>query len=133
MFKYCLPQFCVSGFDEQLKTQSMFLHSTRHIFNPNRLTLPTKFNSRFTPFDTMQTPSVRRPTGVHRPAVWTCAGACHRACSVSGQSEDILRRCCRIGERLLNKLDSTGVHLFGQCSHLRHISWVFEYDHVLRV
>ena len=80
--------FRVSGFDEQLKTQSMFLHSTRHIFNPNRLTLPTKFNSRFTSFDTMQTPSVRRPTGVHRPAVWTCADACHRACSVSGRSED---------------------------------------------
>ena len=88
MFEYCLPQFRVLSFDQHLKTHSLFLHSTRHFFNCNRLTLPTGFNSRFTPFDTMQTPSVRRPTGVHRPAVWTCADACHRACSVSGRSED---------------------------------------------
>ena len=86
MFKYCLPQFCVSGFDEQLKTQSMFLHSTRHLFNRNWLTLPTKFNSWFTSFDTAL---VRRQIDMCRPAVWTCAGACRRACSVSGQSEDI--------------------------------------------
>ena len=36
----------------------------------------------------------------------------------------------RLGERLLNKLDSTGVHLFGQCSHLRHISRILEHHYV---
>ena len=33
-------------------------------------------------------------------------------------------------KRLLNKLDSTGIHLFGQCSHLRHISRILEHHYV---
>ena len=93
MFEYFLPQFCILSFAQHLKTHSLFLHSTRHEFATWRIISmqpidDTPVNSRFTPFGTTQTPSVRRHTGVHRPAVRTCADACHRACSVSGRSED---------------------------------------------
>ena len=66
--------FCVLSFDQHLKTHGLFLHSTRHDSTDNRYATPV--NSRFTPT------SVRRPTGVHRPAVRTCVDACRRACSV---------------------------------------------------
>ena len=52
----------------------LLLHSTRHDSTDNRYATPV--NSRFTPT------SVRRPTGVRRPAVRTCVDACRRACSV---------------------------------------------------
>ena len=74
VFEYSLPQFCVLSFDQHLKTHSLFLHSTRHDPTANQYATPV--NSRFTPT------SVRRPTGVHRPAVRTCVDACRRACSV---------------------------------------------------
>ena len=74
MFEYSLPQFCVLSFDQHLKTHSLFLHSTRHDPTDNQYATPV--NSRFT------STSVRRPTGVHRPAVRTCVDACRRACSV---------------------------------------------------
>ena len=80
MFEYSLPQFCVLSFDQHLKTHSLFLHSTRHDFcNPTDNQYATPVNSRYTP---TQKTSVRRPTGVHRPAVRTCVDACRRACSV---------------------------------------------------
>ena len=82
MFEYSLPQFRVLSFDQHLKTHSLFLHSTRHDPTDNQYATPV--NSRFTP---TQTYSVRRPTGVHRPAVRTCVDACRRACSVSDRSE----------------------------------------------
>ena len=44
-----------------------------------------------------------------------------------------IRRGRCIGERLLNKLDSTTVHLFDQCSILRHISRILEHHYVLSV
>ena len=52
------------------------------ISHRNLLTLPG--NGIFTPFDTTL---VRRQTDVHRPAVWTYAGAGRRVCSVSDRSE----------------------------------------------
>ena len=74
VFEYSLPQFCVLSFDQHLKTHGLLLHSTRHDSTDNRYATPV--NSRFTPT------SVRRPTGVRRPAVRTCVDACRRACSV---------------------------------------------------
>ena len=69
-------------------------------------------------------------TEQRRPVVWTCASVDPRGCPVSDRPK-YNRKERRIGERLLNKLDSTGVHLFGQCSHLRHISRILEHHYVL--
>ena len=98
------------------------------ISHRNLLTLPG--NSIFTPFDTTL---VRRQTDVHRPAVWTYAGAGRRVCSVSDRSEGsrkvLLSHRRTPPER--TRLDR-GTSVWPSLRAATRLAG-FEHDHVLRV